>query len=71
VSEPYGRSEVTSGLSIAHINVNGLDVEGRMEEFGHIFQNKPFDIIGINETKLTKNDQSKDFKLDGYELYSR
>ncbi len=37
-------------FSFAHINVNGIDVDGRIDELRYLFQNKPFDVIGINET---------------------
>ncbi len=57
------------GLSFAHINVNGIDVEGRMDELKYLFKNKPFDFIGMNETKLTNNMPDKDFELDGYTLF--
>ena len=57
------------GLSFAHINVNGIDIEGRIDEMRHLFQRKPFDIIGINETKLTKDMPTNNFDIDGYELF--
>ena len=41
-----------SGLSFVHINVNGIDVEGRIDEMRHLFQRKPFGIIGIKENKI-------------------
>ncbi len=38
----------STGLSFSHVNVNGLDVEGHIDEIRYIFQNKPYNIIGIN-----------------------
>ena len=35
----------------------------------HLFQQKPFDIIGINETKLTNDMPTSNFGIDGYELF--
>ncbi len=58
----------TVGLSFAHINVNGIDAEGRMDKLKYLFKNKPFDLISINETKLTNNMPDKDFELDSYTL---
>ena len=66
--QPILEPPSTSGLSIAHININGIDVEGRIDELRILFQNKPFDIIGINETKLTKDMPTDNFKINGYEL---
>ncbi len=40
-----------------------------MDELKYLFKNKPFDFIGINETKLTNNMLGKDFELDGYTLF--
>ncbi len=58
----------STGLSFADINVNGLDVEGRIDEIRYIFQNKPYDIIGINETKFTQSISTNNFNIDGYKL---
>ena len=60
---------IVSGLSSANINVNGFDVEGWIDEMRHLFQQKPFDIIGINETKLTNDMPTSNFDIDGYELF--
>ncbi len=59
----------TAGLSFAHLNVNGLDVEGRIDEMRLLFKHKPYDIIGINETKLTTAHGTSSFNIDGYELF--
>ncbi len=32
------------------------------------FQNKPYDIIGINETKFTQSTSTNNFNIDSYEL---
>ncbi len=59
----------SAGLSFAHLNVlNGLDVESRIDEMRLPFKHKPFDIIGINETKLTTAHVTSNFNIDGYEL---
>ncbi len=56
-------------LSFAHLNVNGLDVEGRIDEMRLLFKHKTFDFIGIiNETKLTTTHVTNSFNIDGYEL---
>ena len=60
---------IVSGMSSANINVNGIDVEGWIDEMRHLFQPKPFDIIGINETKLTNDMPTSNFDIDGYELF--
>ncbi len=59
----------STGFSFAHINVNGIDVDGRIVELRYLFQNKPFDVIGFNETKLTENMATSHFKIDGYEMF--
>ncbi len=56
-------------FSFAHLNVNGIDVDGRIVELRYLFQNKPFDIIGIKETKRTENMATSNFKIDGYEMF--
>ncbi len=58
----------SGGLSFAHLNVNGLDVEGRIDEMRLLFKHKAFDIIGINETKLTTAHITSSFNIDGNEL---
>ncbi len=58
-----------TGFSFAHINVNGIDVHNHIYELRHLFQNKPFDVIGINETKLTENMDTRTFKIDMYEMF--
>ncbi len=59
----------STGFSFAHINVNGIDVDGRIYELRYLFQNKTFDVIGINETKLTENMATSNFKIGGYEMF--
>ncbi len=47
ISRPEGK-----GLLTACLNVNGLDVRGRMDELKLLLVQQPFDFIAINETKL-------------------
>ncbi len=61
-------SPTTTGLSVAHLNVNGLDVEGLIGKIRYLFQNKPYNIIGINETKLTDDASTDKFEMAGYKL---
>ncbi len=61
-------SPTTIGLSVAHLNVNGLDVEGLIGKIRYLFQNKPYNIIGINETKLTDDAPTDKFEMAGYKL---
>ncbi len=56
----------SAGLAFAHLNVN---VEGRIDEMRLLFKHKHFDIIGINETKLTTAHITSSLNMDGYELF--
>ncbi len=55
----------TTRLSFVHLNVNWLDVEGWIDEIRYLFQNKPYNIIGINETKLTDDAPTDKFEMEG------
>ncbi len=46
-----------------------MDVEVRIDEMRLLFKHKPFDIIGINETKLTTAHVTSSFNIEGYELF--
>ncbi len=54
---------ISTGFSFAHINVNGVGVDGHIDELRYLFQDKPFDVIGINETKLTENMATSNLKI--------
>ncbi len=58
----------STGLSFADINVNSLDVGGHIDEIRYIFQNKPYNIIGINKTQFTQSTSTNNLNIDDYEL---
>ncbi len=68
LNDPVLDPPASAGLAFAHLNVNGLDVEGRIDDRRLIFKHKFFDIISINETKLTTVHITSSFNIDGYEL---
>ena len=56
----------SGGLSVAHLNINGLMVEGRMDQFQFVMEKEPFDIIGISESKLNNTISDEEIMLNGY-----
>ncbi len=55
------------GLSFAHLNINDLTDAGHLDELRVFMTEKPYDVIGITESKLTDETPQKDYELDGYE----
>ncbi len=54
-------------LSFAHLNINELTDAGHMDELRVFMTEKPYDVIGITESKLIDKTPQKDYELDGYE----
>ncbi len=59
------------GLSFAHLNINDLTDAGHMDELTVFMTEKPYDVIGITESKLTDETPQKDYELDGYECLGK
>ncbi len=57
------------GLSIAHINVNGILHKHRINELKIQLHNKPIDILAISETKVNATILDDRLEIDGYKLY--
>lgn len=56
------------GLRIAHLNIEGILGDEKMESFRLHMADKPFDVLGISETNIKKeaNLPNGRFTLDGY-----
>ncbi len=57
------------GLSIAHINVNGILHKHRIDELKVQLHNKPIGILAISETKVNDTILDDRLEIDGYKLY--
>ena len=59
------------GLSIAHLNINGLTHCNRVDQLQVHLLNRPLDILCISETKCNENIPHDDIMIDGYDVHRR
>ncbi len=68
-SHPIIETLNASGLSFAHININGIHVKCHIDELRFFLKHKPYYVIGINVTKLTKDRPTSKFANDGFDMF--
>ena len=56
-----------SGISVGHVNIRGL--VKNLNELRILLNHAKFDVIGIIETHLTEDVDSKEVHVEGYVLY--